>query len=85
MYGGERAMRHEEFAERAARRLEAEADRLEEEGRRLGIHGAVSARAGEMRLAALLTREEAEAVTRAERGSSTGSSRERRREVAECP
>jgi hypothetical protein len=60
-------MKHEEFAERAAKRLEAVADGLEKEGRRLGIHGAVSARAGEMRLAALLTREEAEAVTRAER------------------
>ena len=65
-------MRHEEFAERAAERLEAVADRLEEEGRRLGIHGAVSARAGEMRLAALLTREEAEAVTRAEGEPSAG-------------
>lgn len=77
-------MRHEEFAERAAKRLEAVADRLDEEGRRLGIHGAVSARAGEMRLAALLTREEAESVTRAERGASTEPLGERRREVAEC-
>ena len=40
-------MKHEEFAEQTAKRLEAVADRLEEEGRRLGIHGAVSARAGE--------------------------------------
>ena len=59
-------MKHEEFAEQTAKVLEAVADQLEEEGRRLGVHGAVSARAGEMRLAALLTREEAEAVTRAE-------------------
>ncbi|HEX2182078.1 MAG TPA: hypothetical protein VHH10_07310 [Rubrobacteraceae bacterium] len=73
-------MRHEEFAEQAARRLEAVADRLEEEGRRLGVHGAVSARAGEMRLAALLTREEAEAVTRAEREAGRN-----RREVTSCP
>jgi hypothetical protein len=63
-------MRHEEFAEQTAKRLEAVADKLEEEGRRLGIHGAVSARAGEMRLAALLTREEAGAVTHAEREES---------------
>ena len=40
-------MKHEEFAEQAAKRLEAVADRLEDEGRRLGVHGAVSARAGE--------------------------------------
>lgn len=78
-------MRHEEFAERAAKRLEAVADRLEEEGRKLGIHGAVSARAGELRLAALLVREEADAVTRAERGASVEPPGERRREVAECP
>ncbi len=30
-------MKHEEFAERAGRRLETVADRLEGEGRRLGI------------------------------------------------
>jgi hypothetical protein len=48
------------------------ADRLEEEGHRLGVHGAVSARAGEMRLAALLTREEARTVTRAESEPSVG-------------
>jgi adenylate kinase len=65
-------IRHEEFAERAAERLEAVADRLEEEGHRLGVHGAVSARAGEMRLAALLTREEARTVTRAESEPSVG-------------
>ena len=56
-------MRHEEFAHRAQRRLEAEADRLEGEARKLGIHGGASkttARAGELRVAALLVREEAE-------------------------
>ena len=55
-------MRHEEFAQRAQRRLEAEADRLEGEARILGIHGGASktaARAGELRVAARLVREEA--------------------------
>ncbi len=65
-------MRHEEFAERAAERLEAVADGLEQEGRELGIQGAVSARVGELRLAALLTREEARAVTLEEHELSTG-------------
>jgi hypothetical protein len=32
-------VKHEEFAERVGRRLEAVADRLEGEGRRLGIDG----------------------------------------------
>ena len=60
-------MRHEEFAHRAERRLEAAADRLEGEARDLGIHDGASetqARAGELRVAALLVREEAEAVCR---------------------
>ena len=62
-------MKHEEFAERAGRRLETVADRLEGEGRRLGIGSAASkttARAQELRVAALLVREEATAVNRAE-------------------
>ena len=62
-------MRHEEFAQRAQRRLEAEADRLEGEARILGIHGGASktaARAGELRVAALLVREEAEEAGKAE-------------------
>ena len=62
-------MKHEEFAERAGRRLETVADRLEGEGRRLGIDGEASkitARAQELRVAALLVREEATAVNRAE-------------------
>jgi hypothetical protein len=59
-------MRHEKFAERAARRLEAVADRLEEEGRVFDIDGGLSARAGELRVAALITRDEARAVTRVE-------------------
>ena len=61
-------MNHEEFAQRAARRLEAVADRTEEETRRLGIDGEVSgtkARAQEMRVAAFLVREEALAVSEA--------------------
>jgi hypothetical protein len=62
-------MTHEEFARRAEGRLEAEADRLEGEARDLGVHGGASktrARAGELRVAALLVREEAEAVEREE-------------------
>ena len=63
-------MRHEEFAERAGRRLQATADRLEGEGRTLGIDGGASkiaARARELRVAALLVHEEAAAVDREER------------------
>ena len=63
-------MRHEEFAERAGRRLEATASRLEGEGKRLGIDGEVSkiaARARELRVAALLVHEEAATVDREER------------------
>ena len=62
-------MNHEEFAQRAARRLEAVADRTEEETRRLGIDGEVSGmrtQAQEMRVAAFLVREEALAVSEAE-------------------
>jgi hypothetical protein len=62
-------MNHEEFAGRAAKQLEAVADRTEEEARRLGIDGEASgtrARAGEMRVAAYLVREEAVAVSEAE-------------------
>jgi hypothetical protein len=62
-------MNHEEFAQRAARRLEAVADRTEEETRRLGIDGEASgtkARAQEMRVAAFLVREEALAVSEKE-------------------
>ncbi len=62
-------MRHEEFAHRAQRRLEAAADRLEGEARDLGVHGDASktrARVGELRVAALLVREEADAASAAE-------------------
>ena len=62
-------MTHEEFARRAEGRLKATADRLEEDARELGIDGAASgtrARAGELRVAALLVRGEAEAVSRSE-------------------
>jgi hypothetical protein len=66
-------MKHEAFAERASRRLEAVADRLEGEGKRLGMDGEASriaARAQEMRVAALLVREEAVAAGREEREGS---------------
>lgn len=62
-------MNHEEFAHRATRRLEKVADRTEEEARTLGMNGEASgtrARAQEMRVAALLVREEALAVSEAE-------------------
>jgi hypothetical protein len=62
-------MKHEQFARRVARWLEAVADRTEEEAQRLRIHGEASrtrARAQEMRVAALLVREEALAVSEAE-------------------
>ena len=62
-------MRHEEFAERAEGRLEEAADRLEGEARALGVHGEASktkARAGELRIAALLVRGEADAVSAGE-------------------
>jgi hypothetical protein len=63
-------VKDEQFAERAGRRLEAVANRLEGEGQRLGIDGEGSktkARAEELRVAALLVRDEAEAVAREER------------------
>ncbi len=58
-------MQHEKFAKRAAERLEAEADRLEEKGQwmKLDITGA---RANELRVAAHIVREMAKALTRAE-------------------
>ena len=62
-------MKHEEFAHRAAGRLEEVADRTKEDARRLGIGGEASgtrARAREMRVAAILVREEALAVSEEE-------------------
>jgi hypothetical protein len=58
-------MLHTEFAERAARRIEAVAERLEEEGRWLELD-TVSARTNELRVAAHLVRNEAVAVTQEE-------------------
>ena len=72
-------MRHEEFARRAEGRLEAEADRLEGRAIELGIDGGAAktaARAGELRIAALLVREEAEDAGKAE---------ERQRPAADAP
>jgi hypothetical protein len=63
-------VKHERFAQRASRRLEAVADRLEGEAKGLGIDGEASktkARAQELRVAALLVREEAVAVAREQR------------------
>ena len=68
-------MRHEEFAYRAGRRLEAAADRLEGEARDLGVHGEAAktaARAGELRVAALVVRGEAEAVSATEASPAEG-------------
>ena len=62
-------MRYEDFARRAGRRLELIADRLELEAERPGIDDELSritARAQELRVAALLVREEAVAVGREE-------------------
>ena len=67
-------MKHEQFAQRAGRRLEAVAERLEDDIRSLGINGEASktkARAQEMRVAALLVRDEAVAVGREEREAPT--------------
>jgi hypothetical protein len=58
---------HEEFAERAGRRLKEVADWLEVEGKDLRIDSEASkitARAQELRVAALLVREEALAVSK---------------------
>ena len=63
-------MRHEDFAERAGRRLELMADRLVSEAKWQSIDGETSrtaARAQELRVAALLVRDEAVAVGREER------------------
>ncbi len=49
----------EEFAERAARRLEGVAEQLVEESRKLGVDGKTLARAQELRVAAFIVREEA--------------------------
>jgi hypothetical protein len=67
-------VKHEQFAQRAGRRLEAVAERLEDDIRSLGINGEASktkARAQEMRVAALLVRDEAVAVGREEREAPT--------------
>ena len=58
----------EEFAEHAARRLEAVADRLEQESRGLGVvdGGATLARAQELRVAAFMVRDEAKVASRRE-------------------
>lgn len=58
-------MQHEKFAKRAAERLEAEADRLEEKSQWMK-HDITAARANELRVAAHMVRDMAKAVTRAE-------------------
>jgi hypothetical protein len=65
-------VRHEEFAGRVGRRLELMADRLESEAKRPGVDGDTSkatARAQELRVAALLVRDEAVAMGREEQES----------------
>lgn len=57
-------MDHEEFAERAAVHLEGVADRIEAEARLAGEEGRAAVRAGEMRVAACIVRDEALAVSR---------------------
>ena len=60
-------MKHDEFAERASRRLKEVADRLEVEGKDLRIAGEASkitARAQELRVAALLVHEDALVVSK---------------------
>lgn len=56
----------EEFAERAARRLEAVANRLEEESRRRGVDDETLARAQELRVGAFMVRDEAKVAARGE-------------------
>jgi hypothetical protein len=57
----------EEFAERAARRLEAVADRLEQESRKLRVvDGETLARAQKLRVAAFIVRGEAKVAARRE-------------------
>ena len=65
-------MRHDEFAQRAARCLEEMAAPLEEEDRCIGM-GTTAARANELRVAARVVRDLSAAVSREEeRGSSVG-------------
>jgi len=67
-------LRHEEFARRAEELLEGAADRLENEARGLGMDGEATktkAGAGELRVASLLVREEAEAVGARRQGPPT--------------
>ena len=66
-------MGHEEFADRAAARLEDAAARIEADARRLGLgKEMILNRAGELRLAALLVRDEARSVSSAEEDLSAG-------------
>ena len=65
-------MQHEKFAKRVAERLEAEADRLEENSQWMK-RGVTAARANELRVAAHMVRDMAKAVTRAENEPPSGS------------
>ncbi len=58
-------MQHEKFAKRAAERLDAEADRLEEKSQWMKLD-VTAARANELRVAAHMVRDMAKALTRAE-------------------
>ena len=63
-------MQHEKFAKRVAKRLEAEADRLEEKSQWMK-HDVTAARANELRVATHMVRDMAKAVTRAENDPSS--------------
>jgi hypothetical protein len=64
-------MQHEKFAKRAAERLEAEADRLEEKSQWMKLD-VTAARANELRVAAHMVRDMAKALTRAENEPTSG-------------
>jgi hypothetical protein len=58
-------MQHEKFAKRVAKRLEAEADQLEEKSQWMKLD-VTAARANELRVAAHMMRDMAKALTRVE-------------------
>ncbi len=63
-------MQHEKFAKRAAERLEAEAERLEEKSQWMKLD-VTATRANELRVAAHMVRDMARVLTQAENESSS--------------